>query len=223
MTSGFSNPAPASAVTTVRSVAAPSTAMPSVCGAARSPYWSCSRAGRREPAPSRRSVPATRRGPGKGPAASACSAPAAPSLARKVSAVTTVAAASNRSRSATANAALPMVSAFDDISASPSPWSSASGGNVSASRASGATSPVPRELNRPMVGIRSWFSRSTSASAVAGPRPLRPTAICSMRTAVIALTCSAGSAGPAVVAWLRSRPSPCAASSCAALSDAGIS
>ena len=70
---------------------------------------------------------ATRCGPGNGPAACACSAPAAPSRARKVNAVTTVAAASSRSRSTTASAARPMVSALDDISASPSPWSSASG------------------------------------------------------------------------------------------------
>ena len=42
---------------------------------------------------------------------------------------------------------------------------------------------------------------------MAGPSPLRPTAICSIRTAVIALTWSGGSGGPAVVAWLRSNPS----------------
>ena len=93
-----------------------------------------------------------------------------------------------------------MVNAFDDISASPSPGSRASSGSANASLASGAMSPVPIELYRPMVGIRSVFSRSTRATTARGPSPLRPTEICCIRTAVIARTCSIGSGGPAVVA-----------------------
>jgi len=114
--------------------------------------------------------------------------------------VTTVAAESTVSRSITDSAARPMDSASDDISASASPCSSAPGGRPTPSRASGATSPVPREWKRPTVGSRSAFRASTSAVVVAGPNPLRPAATCSIRTAVIALTWSAGSGAPAVVA-----------------------
>ena len=165
---------------------------------------------------------ATRCGPGNGPAASGCSAPGEPSLARKVNAVTTVAAASTVSRSITASAARPMDRAFEDISASASPGSSAPGGRLDAE-------PGQR---RDVTGAQRIEPADRSASGLRSavrpaPTPLPGPARCGRprsarcRTAVIALTWSGGSGGPAVVAWLRSSGSPGPASSFAAQPSPG--